>query len=59
LCNIFNEFGIHVELVTPVKMCLSETHSRIRLDKHLFEMFLINNCMEKEMLYRHYFSILL
>jgi hypothetical protein len=41
LHNILNEFGISITLVKPIKICLSETYSRVRADKHLCDMFTI------------------
>jgi hypothetical protein len=35
LYNIFIECGIPMKLVRLVKMCVSETYSRIRVGKHL------------------------
>jgi hypothetical protein len=35
LYNILIEFGIPVKLVRLVKMCLTETYSRVRVGKHL------------------------
>jgi hypothetical protein len=39
LYNILIEFGIPVILVMLVKMCLNETYSRVRVGKHLSDMF--------------------
>jgi hypothetical protein len=33
--DIIIEFGIPMELVRLIKMCLNETYSRVRLRKHL------------------------
>jgi hypothetical protein len=35
LCNILNEFGIPVELVRLIKMCLIETYRRVLVGKCL------------------------
>jgi hypothetical protein len=43
LYNILIEFGIPKKLVRLVKMCLTETHSRVRMGKFLSEMFPIRN----------------
>jgi len=32
-----------VKLVRPIKMCLSETYSRVCIDKHLSDMFHMKN----------------
>jgi hypothetical protein len=45
--NILVEFGIPVKLVRLIKMCLNKTYSRIRVDKHLSDMFLIRNGLKK------------
>ena len=37
-CSVF-EFGIPKKLVRLIKMCLNETYSRVRLGKHLSDMF--------------------
>jgi hypothetical protein len=39
LYNIYIEFGIPVELVRLTKMCLNETHSTVRVGKHLSDTF--------------------
>jgi len=43
LYNILIECGIPMKLVRLIKMCLNETYSRIRVDKHLSGMFSIRN----------------
>jgi hypothetical protein len=47
LCNILIEFGIPKKLVRLIKMCLTETYSRIRVDKNLSKMFPIKNGLKK------------
>jgi hypothetical protein len=42
LYNIFSECGSPMELVKLIKLCLSETCSRVWLDKHV-DMLPINN----------------
>jgi hypothetical protein len=39
LCNILIEFGVPKKLVRLIKMCLNETYSQVRTDKHLTEFF--------------------
>ena len=39
LYNILIEFGIPIKLVRLIKMCLNETYSRVRVGKHLSDMF--------------------
>jgi hypothetical protein len=48
LQNIIIEFGIPVELVRLIKMCLTETYSRVRVGKNLSDMLLIENGFEKK-----------
>jgi len=43
LYNILIEFGIPMKLIRLIKMCLSETYSRICVGKHLSDMFSIRN----------------
>jgi hypothetical protein len=47
LYNILIEFRIPMKLVRLIKMCLSETCSRIRVGKHLSHTFPIKNGWEK------------
>ena len=41
------EFGIHKNLVRLIKMCLTETYSRVREVKNLSEMFPIRNGLKQ------------
>jgi len=41
LYNILVEFGIPRELVRLIKMCLTETYSRVWVGKHLLTCFLL------------------
>jgi len=43
LYNILIEFGIPMELVRLIKMCLNETCSRVHVGKHVSDMFPIRN----------------
>jgi len=43
LYNIFFEFGIPMKLVRPIKMCLTEIYSRVRVDKNLSDTFPIRS----------------
>ena len=45
--NILIEFGIPMKLVRLLKMCLNETYSRFRVDKHLSNMFPIKNGLKQ------------
>ena len=45
--NIFTEFGIPMQLVRLIKMCLNETYSRVRVRIHLSDMFAIKNSLKQ------------
>ena len=47
LYNILIEFGIAMKLIRLIKMCLNETYSRVRLGKHLSDMFLIRHSLKQ------------
>ena len=47
LYNILIEFGIPMKLVRLIKMCLTETYSRVRVGKNLFDMFPIRNGLKQ------------
>ena len=47
LCNILFEYGIPKKLVRLRKMCLTETHSRVRVGKNLSEIFPIRNGLKQ------------
>ena len=47
MCNILIEFGIPMKLVRPIKMCLTETHSRVRVGKNLSDLFPIRNGLKQ------------
>ena len=47
LCNIFMEFGIHMKLLRLIKMCLTETNSRVRVGKNLSDMFPTRNVLKQ------------
>jgi hypothetical protein len=59
LYNILTEFGITWKLAGLIKMCLNETYSRVHTGKSLSGKFTVQNGVEKEMLYHHYFSTFL
>ena len=48
LYNILFEFGIPKKLVGLIKMCLTESYSRVRVGKNLSEMFPIRNGLKQE-----------
>jgi hypothetical protein len=47
LYNILIEFGIPMKLVRLIKMCLSETNSRVWIGKHLSDTFPIKNGLKQ------------
>ena len=47
LYNILIEFGIPKKLVRLIKMCQTETYSRVRVGKNLSEMFPIRNDLKQ------------
>jgi hypothetical protein len=47
LYNILIEFGVPTKLVRLIKMCLSETYSKVRICKHLPDSFPIQNGLKQ------------
>ena len=47
LYNILIEFGIPKKLARLIKMCLTETYSRVRVGKNLSDMFPIRNVLKQ------------
>ena len=47
LYNILIEFGIPMKLVRLIKMCLTETYSRVQADKHLSDILPIKDAMKQ------------
>jgi len=47
LYNILIEFGIHMKLIRLIKMCLTETRSRVRVGENLADMFPIRNGLKQ------------
>jgi len=47
LYNILNDFVISMKRVRVVKMCRTETYSRVRLGKNLCDMFPIGNGLKQ------------
>ena len=43
---IFTEFFIHMKLEILTEKCLNENYSRVWVDKHLFVVFSIRNCLK-------------
>ena len=46
--NNLIEFGIPVKLVRLIKMCLMETYSRVRVGRHLCDVFHIMNGLKQK-----------
>jgi hypothetical protein len=59
LYNILIEFGIPMKLVRQIKICLNETYSRIRIGKHLSDIFPIRNFLKQDVLCLLVFSFAL
>ena len=55
--NILTEFGIPKKLGRLIKMCLTETYSRVRLGKNLSDTFPIRNGLKQGDAYRHCFQL--
>ena len=47
LYNILMEFGIPKKLIRLIKMCLTETYSRVRVGKNLSDMFPIRHGLKQ------------
>jgi hypothetical protein len=47
LYNILIEFGIPMNLVRPVKICLNETYNKVYICKHLPHNFLVQNGLKQ------------
>ena len=47
LYNILNKFGIPMQLVGLIRMCLNETYSRVHIGKQLSDMFPIRNGLKQ------------
>jgi len=47
LYNIIIEFGIPKKLVRLIKMCLTETYSRVQVGKNLSDIFPIRNGLKQ------------
>jgi len=50
--------SIPMKIVRLIKMCLNETHSTVRVGKHLSETFLITNSLKQGDVLLLYFSTL-
>ena len=47
LQELFHKFGITMKLVRLIRMCLTETHSRVWVGKNLSDMFPIRNALKQ------------
>jgi len=47
LYNILIEYGVPRKLVRLIKMCLTETYSRVRVGKNLSDRFPIRNALKQ------------
>jgi hypothetical protein len=47
LYNILIEFGVPMKLVMLIRMCLNETHSKVRIGKHLSDSFPSENDLKQ------------
>jgi hypothetical protein len=47
LYNILIEFWVPMKLVRLIKLCLNETYSKVRIGKHLFDSFAIQNGLKQ------------
>jgi hypothetical protein len=45
--NILTEFGIPMDLVNLIKMCVTETYSRVRVGSNVSDKFLIKNGLKQ------------
>jgi len=59
LYNNLIKFSIPMKLVRLIKVCLTQTHSRVLVGNHLSAMFPVRNGLKQEMFYRHCFSTFL
>jgi hypothetical protein len=59
LYNIPVLFGVLMELIRLIKMCLNETYGKVHIGMHMSDSFLVQNGLNKEMLHHHCFSTLL
>jgi hypothetical protein len=55
LYNILTQFGIPKKLVRLIKFCLSETYSRVRVDKNLSDMLIFGNVLKQVYVLSHSF----
>jgi hypothetical protein len=45
---ILTELGVPLKLVRPIKMCLNEMYSKVRIGKHLFGTFPVQNVIKED-----------
>ena len=59
MCNILIVFGIHIKLVSVIKMCLNETYSRVSVGKHLYDILHIMSGRRQDALSSLFFNFAL
>ena len=47
LYNILIECGVPMKMLRVINLCLNETYSRVRVGKHLSDLFLIRNVLKQ------------
>jgi hypothetical protein len=47
LYNLLIEFGVPIQLVRLIKMCLNETYNRVQVGKHVSDMFPVRNGLKE------------
>jgi hypothetical protein len=57
--NILTEFGVPINLVRMIKMCLNKSYSKVHIGKHLSDKFPVQSGLKQGMLYHHCYSTLL
>ena len=58
LYNILIEVGIPMKSLRLIKMCLTETYSRVRVGKNLSDMFPVRNGLKQDVLSQLLFNLL-
>jgi hypothetical protein len=47
LYNSLTEFGIHIKLVSLIKVCLNEAYSKVQIGKNLLDAFSVHNGLKQ------------